>query len=100
MRVVYLHLPRFPLQRRIWESPPLHGAPVILWEEVRGQKRVAYASAAAARSGCTPGMTATAAAALVPGLQAFPFDSKEEAAALGSLGEALMAVAPAFQPSG
>ena len=100
MRVVYLHLPRFPLQRRLWETPSLHGAPVILWEEARGQKRVAYASAAAARAGCAPGMTATAAAALVPGLQAFPFDPRAEAAALGSLGEALMAVAPGFQPSG
>ena len=100
MRVAYLHLPRFPLQRRIWESPPLHGAPVILWEEVRGQRRVTYASAAAARAGCAPGMTATAAAALAPGLQAFPFDPKAEEAALGSLGEALLAVAPAFQPAG
>lgn len=100
MRIAYLHLPRFPLQRRIWETPALHAAPVVLWEESRGQKRVVFASAAAARAGCGPGLTATAAAALVPGLQSFPLDPKAEGAALGSLGEALMAVAPGFQPSG
>lgn len=97
MRIAYLHLPRFPLQRRIWETPSLHAAPVILWEELRGQRRVAFASAAAARAGCAPGMTATAATALVPSLQAFPYDPEVEAAALLSLGEALMAVAPGFQ---
>ena len=97
MRVVYLHLPRFPLQRRIWETPSLHGAPVVLWEEVRGQRRVVFASAAAARRGCAPGMTATAAAALLPELKAFPYEPEVEEAALLSLGEALMAVAPGFQ---
>jgi len=100
MRIVYLHLPRFPLQRRIWETPSLHAAPVVLWEEARGQKRVAFASAAAARAGCAPGLTVTAAAALAPGLQAFPLDPKAEEVALGSLGEALLAVAPGFQRAG
>src|SRR3954466_8547111 len=100
MRVAYLHLPRFPLQRRIWENRSLHAAPVVLWEDARGQKRVVFASAAAARSGCAPGLTVTAAAALAPGLQAFPLDRKAEEAALGSLGEALMALGPGFQRAG
>jgi protein ImuB len=97
VRVLYLHLPRFPVQRKVVETPALVGRPLALWEEVRGQKRVAFASAAALKAGCAAGMTVTAAAALCPELKDFPLDRAAEAAALLSLGEALLRVAPAFQ---
>lgn len=97
MRVVYLHLPRFPVQRKVVETPALQGRPVALWEEIRGQKRVAFASAAALKAGCAAGMTVTAATALSPELKDFPLDRAAEEAALLSLGEALLQVAPAFQ---
>ncbi len=44
MRVGYLHLPRFPVQRKVLEVPELSGKPVALVEESRGQRRVAFAS--------------------------------------------------------
>ncbi|MCI0572334.1 MAG: DNA polymerase Y family protein [Myxococcaceae bacterium] len=97
MRLAYVHLPRFPVQRRVLEAPALAGQPFVLVEEVRGQRRVAFASTAALKAGVRPGSTLTAASALVAGLSHFPHAFAAEAAALLSLGEALLVLAPAFQ---
>lgn len=99
MRLVYVHLARFPVQRRVVEMPSLAGKPFALIEESRGQRRVAFASGAALKEGVRPGMTLTAACALLPSLAYFTYQAQDDVAALSSLGEALIAVAPAFQLS-
>lgn len=99
MRWGYLHFARFPAQRKVIEVPELAGRPFVLVEEVRGQRRVAFASTSALKAGARPGMTLTAASALEPSLQHFPYRAEDEERALVSLGEALMCVAPAFQLS-
>lgn len=99
MRLGYLHLARFPAQRKVIESPALAGQPFALVEEVRGQRRVAFASTSALRAGVKPGMTLTAASALEPALQHFPYEAEEEARALMGLGEALMGLTPGFELS-
>ena len=72
MRLVYVHLPRFPIQRRVVEVPSLKGQPFALVEEVRGQRRVLFASGAALKVGVRPGMALSAACALLPSLQHWP----------------------------
>lgn len=99
MRRAYLHFTRFPVQRRVLELPELAGRPFALVEEVRGQRRVAFASTTALKAGVRPGMTLTAATALEPVLRHFPYRPEDEARALTALGEALMALAPGFQLS-
>jgi protein ImuB len=49
MRFLYLHLSRFPIQRRVHENAALQGQPVALVEEQRGTRRVVFASTAALR---------------------------------------------------
>ncbi len=97
MRLLCLHLDRFPVQRRVRESPSLKGRPFVLAEEVKGVRRVAFASTAAMRAGIRPGMTVTAASALMAELASFPYQPEAERRAMASLGEALMALGPAFQ---
>src|SRR5262249_51525811 len=99
MRLLYLHLPRFPLQRRAIETPSLAGKPVAFIEEVKGQRKVAFASAAAQSAGVRLQMTLAAAKALVPSLRHFPYQPRAEGAALLALGESLLSVAPQFQIS-
>jgi protein ImuB len=99
MRLGYVHLARFPAQRKVMEVPELAGRPFALVEEVRGQRRVAFASTSALKAGVKQGMTLTAASALEPTLQHFPFRSEEETQALTGLGEALMGLAPGFELS-
>ena len=99
MRTCYLHLTRFPLQRRVIETPSLTGRPLALIEEHQGLRRVAFASSCAVKRGIHPGLTLAAATALAPELAAFPFQPLVERAALACLGEALLAVAPAFELS-
>jgi protein ImuB len=99
MRLGYLHFSRFPAQRKVLELPELAGKPFVLEEEVRGQRRVAFASSTALKAGVRTGMTLTAATALEPSIQHFPYRAEDEAHALISLGEALMCVAPGFQLS-
>ncbi len=103
MRVGYLHLPRFSVQRRIQQQPSLKGQPLVLWAEQRSAQRVVFASEAAEAQGARPGMTVAAAAAQVSGLLRLPYRAEEEERALLSLGEALLPFAPAFEldaPSG
>ncbi|GMU05866.1 Y-family DNA polymerase [Corallococcus caeni] len=97
MRRGYLHVMRFPVQRKVIESPALAGQPLVLVEEVRGQRRVAFASTRALKAGVRPGMTLTAATALEPGLRHFPYRPKDEAQALAALGESLLGLCPGFQ---
>ncbi|MCE9670241.1 DNA polymerase Y family protein [Myxococcus stipitatus] len=99
MRRAYLHFTRFPVQRRVLESPELAGRPFALMEESRGQRRVVVASTTALKAGVRPGMTVTAATALVPELRHFPYRPDEEARALTALGEALLCLGPGFQLS-
>ncbi|MBI3184838.1 MAG: DNA polymerase Y family protein [Myxococcales bacterium] len=99
MRLCYLHLPRFPVQRRVVETPSLSKKPLALVEDARGVRRVAFASAAALKLGVRPGMTLASARALTPELAAFDFSPQAERAALLSMGEALLAIAPAFELS-
>lgn len=97
MRRLFLHLPRFPVQRKVRETPSLMGAPIALAEEQRGARRVVFASGAAQKEGVRVGMTLTAAQALLPSLHVFSYDQKAEEAALLSLGEALLTLAPSFE---
>ncbi|NPC87259.1 DNA polymerase Y family protein, partial [Pyxidicoccus fallax] len=73
MRRAYLHFTRFPVQRKVIEVPELASRPFALVEEVRGQRRVAFASTTALKAGVRPGMTLTAATALEPVLRHFPY---------------------------
>ena len=43
-RIVYVHLPRFPVQHRVLEEPGLAGQPLALVHETKGVRRVAFAS--------------------------------------------------------
>ena len=97
MRLGYLHLPRFPVQRRVRETPSLTGRPVVLWADERGVQRVVFASSAALKERVRPGHTVASAGALVPELQRLPYSAEDEAAALSSLGEALLVLTPGFQ---
>jgi len=96
MRFGYAHLARFPVQRRLKEWPSLAGQPLVLIEESRGQRRVAFASTAALKAGVRPGMVLSAACALVPELEVHAHQPEADRQALISLGEVLMTVAPAF----
>jgi protein ImuB len=98
-RVVYVHLPRFPVQRRVLEEPALAGQPLALVHESKGALRVAFASGAAQREGIRAGMTLTAARALLPALRDGLFDPQAEAGALSSLAEGFLRFSPGFMPS-
>ena len=98
-RVAYVHLPRFPVQRRVLEEPALAGQPLALVHETKGVLRVAFASGAAQREGIRAGMTLTAARALLPPLRDGLFDPVAEAGALASLAEGFLRFSPAFMPS-
>jgi len=103
LRVAFLHLPRFPVQRRRplpdRPAPPKADPPLALVQAVRGVQRVAFASASASAEGVRTGMALTAARALVPALVDLPFDPAEEARALASVAEGLLVLAPAYMPS-
>lgn len=97
MRLGYLFLPRFPVQRRVLEQPSLAGRPLVLHADEKGSQRVRFASGAALKRGVRPGMTVASAMALEPSLVRFPFDSEAEAKALLTLGETLLPLSPGFQ---
>jgi protein ImuB len=97
MRRLYVHLPRFPVQRRVLQTPSLQGKPLALVENLGGHLRVAFASTTALRAGIRPGMSRTAACALVPDLPCLNFDPEKERQALASLAEALLRCGPSFQ---
>jgi len=97
MRVAYVHLPRFPLQRLVLEQPSFAGKPVVLLEDVKGAERVRFVSRAASASGVRIGQTGAAASATVPGLVKRRYDADEERKALLTLGESLLVVAPGFE---
>jgi protein ImuB len=97
MRVAYVHLPRFPLQRLVLERPSFAGKPMVLLEDVKGAERVIFVSRAASASGVRRGQTGAAASATVPGLVTRRYDADEERKALLTLGESLLVVAPGFE---
>ena len=97
MRWCYVHLPRFPVQRRVMETPSLAQKPLALVETVQGHQRVVFASTSALKAGVRAGMSKTAACALVPELPCFEYSAEKERAALVSLGEALLQCGPQFQ---
>ncbi len=99
MRRAFVHLARFPVQRRVLETPSLAQKPLALVENQKGHLRIAFASGAAMRAGVKPGMTRTAACALVPEVALFDYQPEKERAALTSLGEALLALGPQFEVS-
>jgi len=98
-RVVYVHLPRFPVQRRVLDEPALAGQPLALVHEAKGALRVAFASGVAQREGIRAGMTLTSARALLPALRDGLYDALAEAQALSSLAESFLRFTPAFMPS-
>ena len=73
------------------------GKPIVLSQQSKGHRQVAFASTSALTSGVRPGMTVAGATALVPSLREFPFQVEAERQALASLGEGLLGVAPGFQ---
>ncbi|HLT31088.1 MAG TPA: DNA polymerase Y family protein [Myxococcaceae bacterium] len=97
MRLGYLHLPRFPLQRRLVESRSWVGRPAVLWEMIRGGKRITFASQAAQGAGVRPGMTLSEATAREASLLQAPHLPEETFEALLGLGESLLTLSPAFQ---
>lgn len=97
MRVAYVHLPRFPLQRLVLEQPSFAGKPVVLLEDVKGAERVRFVSRAASAAGVRLFQTGAAASATVPGLVKRRFDAEEEWKALRTLGESLLVVTPGFE---
>lgn len=97
MRLAYLHLPRFPMQRRVLEQPSLAGKPVLLHADERGSQKVRFASGSALKKGVLPGMTVASASALEPSIVRLRFEPAHEAKALASLGEFLLPLAPGFQ---
>ena len=98
-RVAYVHLPRFPVQRRVLEEPALAGQPLALVHEAKGALRVSFASGTAQREGIRAGMTLTAARALLPALRDGLHDASAEAGALSSLAEGFLRLSPAFMLS-
>lgn len=100
MRLAYVHLARFPVQRRLKELPSLAGKPFALIEESRGQRRVAFASTVALKAGIRPGMVLAAACALEPELSPHTYQPETDEKALAALGEVLMTVAPSFSLDG
>lgn len=100
MRLGYLFLPRFPVQRRVVEQPSLAGRPLALHHDERGTQRIRFASGAALKRGIHPGMSLAAASALEPAVVRMEIDVARELLALRSLGEALMQWAPGFQVDG
>jgi len=98
-RIAYVHLPRFPVQRRVLEEPGLAGQPLALVHEAKGAQRVAFASGTAQRDGVRAGMTLTAARALLPALRDAPFDAEAESRALSSVAEGFLRFTPAFMLS-
>jgi protein ImuB len=97
MRLGYVHLPRFPIQRKVLERPSLARSAFVLTEEARGARRVVFASGTAMKAGVLPGMTLTASCALVHTLTALPYEPEDEQRAVLSLGEALMTLSPGFE---
>lgn len=97
MRRLYLHLPRFPVQRKVREAPYLAKKPLVLWLEEKGARKVAFCSSAALAAGVRVGLSLSAARALCDGLESFAFEPKLELAALASLAEALLCLGPSFQ---
>lgn len=97
MRLAYLHLPRFPLQRRVLETPSWVGRPAALWETVRGGRRVVFASKAAQQAGVRSGMTLSEASAREASLLQALHLPEETFEALLGLGESLLTLCPAFQ---
>lgn len=97
MRLLYLFLQRYPVQRRVLEQPSLAGRPLLLHVDEKGSQRVRFASGAALKRGVRPGMTVASAMALEPGVVRLPFELPAEAKALASLGEMLLPLAPGFQ---
>jgi protein ImuB len=104
MRVAYLHLPRFPVQRRApllaaVETPLGREDTLALVQEVRGVQRVACLSPGASVAGVRMGMTLSAARALVPALRDLPYHPEEESLALCTVAEGLLTLAPATMAS-
>jgi protein ImuB len=97
MRLAYLFLPRFPVQRRVLEQPSLAGQPLVLWADVRGAQRVCFASGTALRRGLKPGLSVAAIRALDPNAAQLRYDEAAELQALSALGEALLPLTPGFQ---
>lgn len=92
-------MPRFPVQRRVLETPALAGKPFVLVRESKGQRQVVFASTAALKVGVRTGMSFAAARALEPGLPQFLYAPEVEARALTTLGEALLVLGPLFELS-
>jgi protein ImuB len=101
MRVAYLHLPRFAVQRRapLLAAEAQAAAPLALVHEVRGVQRVACLSPEASVAGVRKGMTLSAARALLPQLRDLPYHPSEEALALGTVAEGLLTLAPGTMSS-
>ncbi|MFO0601208.1 MAG: DNA polymerase Y family protein [Myxococcaceae bacterium] len=97
MRLAYLFLPRFPIQRRVLEQPSLQGRPLLLFADEKGAQRVRFASGSALKRGVRPGMTVSASTALEPSVVRHRFEPTAEVRALASLGETLLTLSPGFQ---
>ena len=98
-RIAYVHLPRFPVQRRVLEEPALADRPLALVHEERQGLRISFVSGAAQREGIRTGMTLSAARALLPALHDVRYELRAEQQALTSLAEGFLRFAPGFMPS-
>ena len=97
MRLLYLDVERFPIQRQLIEKPALAGKPIAFVQAAQGQQKIIVASSSAMAAGARPGMGLTAASAMVGTLRHFTYRPEVERAALLSLAEGLLLITPSFQ---
>ncbi len=97
MRTLFAFLPRFPIQALVAQQPWRQHQALAMVQDIRGQRRVAWASSAALKRGVVRGHSLTAAQSFVPDLAAVPFEEADTVNALLTLGEVLLAYGPAFQ---
>ena len=57
MRLLYLDVERFPIQRQLIEKPALAGKPIAFVQAAQGQQKIIVASSSAMAAGARPGMS-------------------------------------------
>jgi protein ImuB len=104
-RVMYLWLPRWPIDRRHLSQPKNSGAPVkgmafATVADTAGRRLLAAVNPAAASAGLVPGMPLADALSFLPGLATAAAEPAEDAAALRRLAEWCSRYSPWTAPDG
>jgi len=104
-RVMYLWLPRWPIDRRHLSQrknsgAPAEGIPFATVADAGGRRLLAVVNPAAASAGLAPGMPLADALSFLPGLATVAADPAEDAAALRRLAEWCSRYSPWTAPDG